>query len=217
MINQTKQALKQEVLQEEQETSEIPPYGLRAYALFFLKHGSKEEFTQNELDWIVKESMKKKIFSLLLRAGWIIKKSRKTYVCINPIDIFKKILEFKVSKIIKETNKEYAFTGLSAIEIWSDYSYVQRGIERSPYFIKVLRKDLIYWKNFFNKNKIPNYIKSGSTIGEYIILIPVDKIEAVKKDGLMVEKLPETMKMAKENTLNLYAYNYMRRKYGIAD
>jgi len=46
--------------------SEIPPYGMRAYALFFLKHGSRGEFTQHELDWIVGESMKKKnIFCII--------------------------------------------------------------------------------------------------------------------------------------------------------
>jgi hypothetical protein len=199
------------------ETIEIPYYGLRAYALFFLRHGLKGEFTQGELDWIVGESMKKKIFSLLLRSGWIIKKSRNSYTCVGPVEIFKGILRFRIPKIMKEAEKAYAFTGLSAIEIWSDYSYIQRGIEKSPYFIKVLKKDLRYWKNFFNKHKIPNYIDAGTTIGEYVILIPAEKIKAVDKHGFKVEKLKETMKMAKKNSLNLYAYNYMRRKYGIAD
>ena len=62
---------------------------------------------------------------------------------------------------MKQAEKPYAFTGLSAIEIWSDYSYVQRGIEKSPYFIKVLKKDIAYWKRFFNSNNIPNYIKKA--------------------------------------------------------
>ena len=51
--------------------TEIPQYGLKAYALFFAKHKDKEAFKQSELDWIVGQSMNKKIFSLLLRAGWI--------------------------------------------------------------------------------------------------------------------------------------------------
>ena len=36
-----------------------------------------------------------------------------------------------VPKEIIEAKKEYVFTELSAVEIWSDYSYVQRGIEKS--------------------------------------------------------------------------------------
>jgi predicted transcriptional regulator len=196
-------------------TSEIPQYGLKAYALFYNKHKENEEFSQSELDWIVGQSMKKKIFSLLLKSGWIKKKSKNTYICTSPKDIMKGLLELKVQNIIKESKKDYAFTGLSAIEIWSDYSYVQRGIERSPYFIKVLKKDLKYWKNFFNKNNIPNYVEKGSTIGEYVILIPVEKLSFVKKDELFVESLKDTIKIAKLNEMYLYAYNYIKKKYNV--
>jgi hypothetical protein len=103
---------------------------------------------------------------------------------------------------------------LSAIEIWSDYSYVQRGREKSPYYIKILKKDLRYWKAFLSKNKIPNYVNSGSTIGEFIILIPVNRLTNEEKDGLMVETLKETEKMAKTSSFYRYPYNYMREKYG---
>ena len=194
-------------------TTEIPQYGLKAYALFFSKHKDKEEFKQSELDWIVGQSMKKKIFSLLLRAGWVKKQSDNTYVCINPEIVINSLLEFKVPQIIKEAERDYAFTNLSAVEIWSDYSYVQRGIEKSPYFIKVLKKDLKYWKNFFNRHNIPNYVNEGTTIGEYIILIPVKKLSFVEKEGYKIESLKETIKLAKLNEMYLYAYNYIKEKY----
>ena len=196
--------------------SEIPQYCLRAYAMFFLKHGSREPFKQSELDWIVSQSMKKKIFSILLRAGWVIKESRNSYKCVEPERAIKGLSEFKVPEVIKEARKPYAFTNLSAIEIWSDYAYVQRGMEKSPYFIKVLKKDLKYWKGFFNKRNIPNYINEGSTIGEYIILIPAKSIKIVDKDGLKVEPLKKTLKTARENEMHSYAYIYMREKYGYA-
>ncbi len=194
--------------------NEIPQFGLRAYALFFSKYGSIESFKQSDLDWIVGNSMKKKIFSLLLNSGWIKKETKNTYKCLEPNNIFKNLLEFKVPEIIKKSEKQYAFTNLSAVEIWSDYSYVQRGIEKSPYFIKILKKDLSYWKSFFNKYNIPNYVNEGSTIGEYIILIPVTKIENETINGLKVEKLKNTLKIAKDNNMYDYAYNYMRKKYG---
>ena len=197
-------------------TYEIPQYCLRAYALFYAKHGSKEPFQQSQLDWIVGSSMKKKIFSVLLKAGWIAKSSRDTYKCVEPEKTIKGLLEFKVPQSIQEATKPYAFTNLSAVEIWSDYSYIQRGVERSPYFVKVLRKDVKYWKSFFNKINIPNYIKEGSTIGEYVILIPINDVKSVDKDGLKVEQLNEALKTAKSNEMYLYAYNYMRKKYGTA-
>ena len=194
--------------------SEIPQYCLRAYALFFSKHGSRENFKQPELDWIVSRSMRKKIFFILLKAGWIKKESRDSYRCMEPENVMKGLVEFKVPELIKEAKKPYAFTNLSAIEIWSDYSYVQRGIEKSPYFIKILRKDLKYWKGFFNQRNIPNYINEGSTIGEYIILMPVNSINAVDKEGLNVEPLKRTLTIAKDNEMFSYAYQYMRNKYG---
>ena len=196
--------------------SEIPQYCLRAYALFFLKHGSREAFKQSELDWIVSQSMKKKIFSILLNSGWIIKHSRNLYRCVKPERVVTGLNEFKFPEVIKEAKKPYAFTNLSAIEIWSDYSYVQRGIEKSPYFIKVLKKDLRYWKEFFNKRNIPNYIHEGSTIGEYVILMPVNRIKAAYKHGLMVEPLKKILAIAKQNEMYSYAYSYMRNKYGYA-
>src|SRR3989344_678540 len=194
--------------------NEIPQYGLRAYALFFSKHDSREHFKQSELDWILSSSMKKKVFSLLLRNGWIKKQSDDSYICVKPEIIFKGLLSFKIPEIIKKAEKNYAFTNLSAVEIWSDYSYAQRGIEKSPYFIKILKKDLKYWKNFFNKNSIPYYMNEGSTIGEYVILIPVNKIKSVSKDGFKVVSLKEAFKIAKKNKMYLYAYNYMKKKYG---
>lgn len=196
--------------------TEIPQYGLRAYALFYSKYGSRESFKQSELDWIVSQSMKKKIFALLLKAGWIKKTSRTTYKCIDPKKVISGLLEFKVQDVIKKANKKYSFTNLSAIEIWSDYSYIQRSMGKSPYFIKVLKNDLPYWIDFFNSNNIPNYINEGLSIGEYVILIPVNKIDSVEKDGLKVEKLKAVLKMAKSNKIFSYPYNYMQRKYGIA-
>ncbi len=195
---------------------EIPQYGLKAYAFFFFSHGTKESFKQSELDWIVSPSMKKKIFALLLKAGWIRKETRNSYKCISPEKAIKGLLQFKVPELIKESKRPYAFTNLSAVEIWSDFSYVQRGIEKSPYFIKVLKKDIKYWKMFFNQRNIPNYINKGSTIGEYVILIPIKKIKAVEKEGYKVEPLKQTLKIAKSNEMFAYAYKYMEEKYAAA-
>ncbi len=196
-------------------TIEIPAYALRAYALFYSKYGSREPFTQTALDWITGTSMKKKIFSVLKRAGWIEKKNKTQYICVSPEKAVKGLLEFKVSEIMKKAARPYAFTGLSAIEIWSDYVYVQRGVERSPYFMEVLRKDVSYWKRFFHQNSIPVYVGKGTTVGEFVIIIPKDNVESVQKESASVVPLKEAMTMAKENELYAYAYHYMKKKYGV--
>ncbi len=196
-------------------TTEIPAYALRAYALFYSKYGSREPFTQASLDWITGTSMKKKIFSVLKRARWIQKKNWNTYTCVRPEEAIVGLLEFKVPEIMKKAARPYAFTGLSAVEIWSDYVYVQRGVERSPYFIEVLRKDVSYWKRFFHQNSIPVYVGKGTTVGEFVIIIPKENIESVQKEDISVVPLKEAMSMAKENELYAYAYHYMKKKYGV--
>lgn len=193
---------------------EIPQYCLKAYALFYTRFGTARAFSQSELDWVVSQPMKKKIFSILLSSGWIRKKTRSEYLCNKPTEIFSHLLEFRVPEIIRRAEKEYCFTGLSAIEIWSDYSYVQRDAKRSPYFVRVLKNDLPYWKAFFARNSIPVYENKGTNIGEFVILIPVDKMKKVQKEDLFVEPLDEAMGEAEKNELYDYAYNYMRKKYG---
>ena len=195
-------------------TIEIPQYGLKAYALLFSKHGTHGKFRQSELDWIVSISMKKKIFSLLMRTGWIKKNPEGTYSCTNPSDAIKGLLEFRVPEIMKHAERAYAFTKLSAVEIWSNFSYVQRGLEKSPYFIRILQKDLKYWKDFFNSNEIPNYVSSGRAIGEFAILIPVRSLSFEEKNGFKVDSLKETMKYAKSNEMYAYASKYIEKKYG---
>lgn len=192
---------------------EIPNYGLRAYSLFYSKFGTQEHFTQAELDWIVSKNMAKKIFSVLLRAGWIKKQSRSTYSCVKPEIIMTNLLSFKVQDIIKEASKEYAFTQFSAVEIWSDYTYVQRSFACSPYYLKILEKDISYWKEFFNRHRVPNFINSGKTIGEFVILIPVSHIDFVEKDSVKIDPLADVMSYASENEFLSYAYDYMREKY----
>lgn len=194
--------------------SEIPYFGMRAYALFFTRFGSSRPFSQSELDFMVSEPMKKKVFSVLLSSGWIRKEGRGSYRCNEPRKVVLHLLDFKVPEMMKEAEKPYAFAGLSAIEIWSDYAYTQRGIERSPYFTRVLRKDLPYWKGFFAARRVPCYVGKGTAIGEFAILMPAGNVRAVQKGGLLVEPLALAMAEAKKNRMHSYAYKYMREKYG---
>lgn len=197
--------------------TEIPEYCLRAYALFFSKYGTKTPFKQSVLDWIVGESMKKKIFSMLMHAGWIEKKTREQYVCKNPKTVVHALLDFKVPTIMKKAERPYAFTGLSAVEIWSDFCYVQRSREKSPYFIKIEKKDIPYWKTFFSKQNVFYYFEKGSIVGEYVILIPVEKVIFVEKEGIKVESMKETIQFAEQNEMYQYPLEYMKKKYGEKD
>jgi len=77
-----------------------------------------------------------------------------------------------------------------------------------------LKKDLKYWKEFFNSKEIPNYVGSGGTIGEYVVFVPVKKLVSKEKDGFSVDSLIKTTKYAASNDIFSYAANYMKKKYG---
>jgi len=188
---------------------------LRAYALLYSRYGTRERFRQSALDWIVSTSMRKKIFSVLLRSGWIVKQ-KEGYTCADPSQAITGLLDFRVPEAMKQAERAYAFTQLSAVEIWSDFSYVQRGREKSPYYIKILRKDLKYWKAFFGRREIPCYVGAGSTIGEFVVLIPCKTLASKDKGGFKVEPLKEAMRYAKSNDIYEYAADYMENKYGEA-
>lgn len=194
--------------------SEIPYIGMRAYALLFNRFGATSPFIQSELDFVLSQPMKKKVFSILLNSGWITKRDRRSYLCNEPGKVIRHLLDFKVPEMLAAAQKPYALSGLSAIEIWSDYSYTQRSMGRSPYFIRVLRKDLAYWKGFFAASRVPSYVRNGTSVGEFAILLPVGKLESVAKDGLRVEPLGEAMAEARDNEMHAYAYDYMKEKYG---
>ncbi len=195
---------------------EIPEFCLRAYALFFSTYGTQRQFQQSALDWIVSQSMKKKIFAILVRAGWLEKKARSRDICKNPEIIMNQMLDLKVLDCMKQAQKKYAFTRASAVEVWSDYSYVQRSREKSPYFILIEEKEKKYWKVFFSKHGIYYYFEKGATIGEYVVLIPLKKVDGVEKNGVFVEPINKVMNYAKENEMFEYAYLYMKEKYGEA-
>lgn len=189
---------------------------MRAYAVLYTTYGNEESFAQAELEWVVSESMRKKIFAVLLGSGWIHKISRRTYRCAEPGSIFRGMASFRVHDLMQEAKRPCAFTGMSAIELWSDYSYVQRSMKKSPYHLEVLRQDLPYWKRFFSGRGIPAYVGEGSAVGEYVTLYPRERIRAVGRHGVRVIPYRRALRMAEDNELFSAAAEYMREHHAAA-
>lgn len=196
-------------------TKEIPKYALRAYGLLYTKYSTAQEFKQDSLNWIVSSSMRKKIFSVLLRAVWITKKSKRRYTCIDPQTIFNSLFSFKVPDILKKSDRDYCYSKMSAVEVWTDFSYIQRSWEHSPYFIKIKEEDLDYWKEFLAKEGIPFFIKEGSFIGEFIIFDPQKKLRFSIRNGFPVENLDSVVRFCQKNPLFEYPLAYLKQKFNL--
>ncbi|MEK6921472.1 MAG: hypothetical protein AABX82_06305 [Nanoarchaeota archaeon] len=70
----------------------------------------------------------------------------------------------------------------------------------------------MYWKRFFSKYHVYYYFEKGGTIGEYVIIIPVEKPVFVEKEGIKVEPKQVTMKFAEKNEMFAYPYRYMKKQ-----
>lgn len=167
-------------------TITIPEYCLKAFALVYKEFGTADIFRSTFLDGYFSQKMKEKILHVLVQSGWIERIKRGYYKCKDISLIFSQLFDFKVHNLLKQSQKDYALYASSALEIWTEGSYVQRSREKSPYFIRIFKKDLDYWNSYFRQYGIPCYIRKGTSVGEFVIFDPVSSFEFRDKEGFKV-------------------------------
>jgi hypothetical protein len=194
----------------------IGRYALRCYALLYTKYGTTE-FDQSSLTWFLSEPMRKKIFHVLTKAGWLQRTGRGRYACVQLDEIFRKQFEFKVPEILKSAWRPWCYTGASAVEIWTNFSYVQRSWEYSPYFIKVSKRDIAHWRRFLRDNGISVFVReAGSAIGEFVVLEPVERVDHTTHDGFPVDQLEDVVEFCERNSSAFeYPLAYLAKEYGL--
>ncbi len=193
-----------------------PTYAQEAYAILRNRFAS-DSFPADYLSWFVSKSMAKKTLRTLERAGWITRVAKGRYVCTNADDIFKSMIEFRVPKLLKEAGMEYAYVDASAVEVWTDYSYIQRSWEHSPYFVKVLRSDLKRWTEYFREHKVKVFTSNPElAIGEFVILRPVDRLTYIVHNDLPVDLLESAVRYS-ENHIDAFEYPlaYLKAKFKV--
>lgn len=167
----------------------VPVYAQEAYAILKTRFAAAS-FPSDYLSWFISGSMVKKTLHVLERAGWIRRTGRGEYTCVNPDDIFSSMVAFKVPKLLQEAGMRYVYSGASAVELWTDYSYIQRSWEHSAYYVGVLGKELKHWTEYFRKHRVRAFISSARpSLGEFVVLIPRAKLISETHNGLPVEPL----------------------------
>jgi len=194
----------------------VPAYAQEAYAILRSRFGS-DSFPADYMSWFVSRSMVKKTLHTLEHAGWIRRVEKGSYVCKNADDIFKSMVEFRVPGLLSRAGMRYAYTGASAVEVWTDYSYIQRSWEHSPYFVKVLRSDLDRWVSYFRKHKVKVFTSRPElAMGEFVILKPAGEFAIVTHNGLPVDPLKLAVSYSEKNVHTFeYPLAYLKAKFKV--
>jgi hypothetical protein len=198
-------------------TQPVPSYAQEAYAILYNKFAS-DSFPSNYLGWYVSNSMVKKTIHELEQSGWVKRVGRGRYVCVSAEDVFKSLIAFKVPDLLQKSDRNFAYADASAAEIWTDFSYVQRSWEHSPYYINVLRKDLPQWVDYFRKYKIKAFVNRPETsLGEFVVLKPKATLNPVLHNNFPVEPLEEVVKFCEQH-IDTFEYHlaYLRAKFNVA-
>jgi hypothetical protein len=196
--------------------SPVPVYAQEAYAVLRSRFG-EGEFGPEYLAWFVSETMVKKMLHVLEKAGWTRRVGRGRYVCVTPDAIFQSMVRFRVPQLLEAAGRPYVYAGASAVEIWTDYSYIQRSFEHSPYFVKVLRRDVRFWVSYFRAHKVRVFVgEAGTALGEFIVLQPQPRMTRQTRAGLPVEPVAAVVRFCERN-IDAFEYPlaYLNAKFGV--
>jgi hypothetical protein len=176
-------------------------------------------FTIDDFRMIFPSPQPTKTIYDLIKLDFMKRIKRGKYKIVKPKDFIKKIIEENLGKddILKYAERKYAFSDSTAVKIWSDGYYwtdFTKGFK--PIHIKVLKKDLDYWNEFFKVNDV-EYVFDDihkTLFGLTYIVHPVEKFKIKLKDDISVVPLDETVKFCKKNEF-LYrpALEYLDKKY----
>jgi len=178
---------------------------LKLYSWLWKSFGNKK-FSLEEFRTVFPSSHHKKIIFDLVKLGYIQRIGRGEYKVIEPKKFVDKIVEknLKQRDILEKVDKKYAFCDNGAVIIWTD-GYYWTGFTKGfkPVHIRILERDLKWWKDFFKKNGI-EYALEGENrtlFGLTYILHPKKDFKVEKKDDTFVIPLDETVEFCMNNRL----------------
>ena len=169
------------------------------------------------LDLFISKSMKKKILFELSEKNWIERERRGNYRCVDPETVFGEFFKPKVMDLLRNIKMKWCFYGLNALEVYTNFSVEHRSWLSSPFYIKILKKDLKKWLLLFKKHNIPTYVnESKAEFGEYVILMPSDEFRCRIINNYPVEPLQNVIRFAEQRKFEFaYELKYLGEKYGI--
>ncbi len=177
------------------------------------------EFTIDEFKAVFPSSHHAKIIFDLIKSDFIKRVSRGKYKVTPPEEFVHQIVmdSLKQEHILMDAKRRYAYCANDAVGIWTDGFYwtgFTRGYK--PIHIKIFRKDLRFWKEFFKKKDAEFALENENRtlFGITYILHPVRDLKIELKDGIQVIPLEEVIEFCQANELTYRpALEYLDETY----
>lgn len=194
----------------------VPVFAQQAYAILYTRFGD-QPFESDYLGWFLSKGMVKKTLHVLEKKGWVQRVRRGSYVCVSPGEIFRSMVQFRVPRLLVEAGRKYAYADASAVEVWTDYSYMQRSWEHSPYFVRVLEGDVKFWAQYFRNHKVSVFVEEAQpAIGEFVVLFPRERLEYEVHNGVPVDRLDDVARFCERNIETFeFPLAYLKSKFGV--
>jgi len=176
-------------------------------------------FTIDDFRMTFPSSQPAKIIHDLIKLDFMERVKHGKYKMIKPNEYVKKIVKQNLEQddILEKSNKKYAFTNSTAVNIWTDGYYwtdFTKGFK--PIHIYILKKDITYWTEFFKQNDAEYVLEdeNKTLFGLTYVLHPKVKFTVETKDDNLVVPLKEIVDFCQKNIF-LYrpALEYLDKKY----
>ena len=178
-------------------------------------------FTIDDFRMTFPSSQPAKIIHDLIKLDFMERIKHGKYKMIKPNEYVKKIIKENLEQddILEKSNKKYAFTNSTAVNIWTDGYYwtdFTKGFK--PVHIYILKKDVTYWTEFFRQHDVEYVLEDGNKtlFGLTYVLYPKERFTFEIKEGNAVVPLKEIVQYCQKN-IYLYrpALEYLDKKYNL--
>ncbi|MEE8168639.1 MAG: hypothetical protein V3T58_07195 [Candidatus Hydrothermarchaeales archaeon] len=181
----------------------------------------EEEFAIDEFKAVFPSPQPAKIIHDLIGSGYLARVKRGRYRVVPPDDFLTRIVDegFSKMEIISKAERRFVYTGSDAVSLWTD-GYYWTGFTKGfrPIYIKVLDRDLDYWRVFFRENNAECVLETDlgkrTLFGVMFVLHVVPSFEVEFKEDAPLIPLEEVVEFCRERELTYRpALEYLDGKY----
>jgi len=182
----------------------------------------RKEFTVREFSSVFISPDPNKVLHDMVEKGFLERSGWGKYRVNSPEEYLARRIDIsKAYDLLKEAGMDYALTGPDAVFLWTKGGYqVDRFFGFYPIHLKVRKKDLERWKNFFKSRKRRFQVKGQpireTLFGLFYVLYPEADFDVEEVDSFSVIPLKETVDFCQRNIYSFEpALEMLDEMYGL--